>query len=366
MVMPAATLSLIETRCALCGGGDSAPEATGRDFEYATAANDFRFVRCRRCGHVYLNPRPRSADLGVIYPPNYYAYGGASNPIVAPLRRRWERGKVRLYRELVGEGPRRILDVGCGDGRFLEILRASGAPEWRLEGVEIDARAAAACEAKGFRARVGRVEELRDEEGFDAVVMLQLIEHVEDPVAICRRVFELLRPGGHFIVETPNLDGLDYRAFRGRCWGHYHFPRHWNLFSTELLHRMLREQGFEIARTEYLISTSAWTISLHNYFLDRGWPDWFVRFFHFQNPLLLSLFVALDALRARAGGATSNQRVVARKPDASRPARSEAEPSGDRTGSGTSRGRAKPAESSVSPEGRSAAVESSSTASRPA
>jgi 2-polyprenyl-3-methyl-5-hydroxy-6-metoxy-1,4-benzoquinol methylase len=316
MSSPAATLSLVETRCALCGSGDATLEASGFDFEYHTASNEFRFARCRQCSHVYLNPRPGPGDLGTIYPSNYYAYGGTTNPIVAPLRRRWEAGKVRLYRELVGDGPRRILDVGCGDGRFLEILRDAGSPQWRLEGIEIDAGAAKACAAKGFRAHVGRVEEFRDAEGFDAIVMLQLIEHVEDPVAISRRVFELLKPGGVFIIETPNLDGLDYRAFRGRVWGHYHFPRHWNLFSTESLHRMLREQGFEIARTEYLISTSAWTISLHNYFLDRGWPDWFVRFFHFQNPLLLALFVVLDSLRARSGRPTSNQRVVGRKPAA--------------------------------------------------
>ena len=316
MTSPAATLSLLETRCALCGGDDAGLEAAGFDFEYATAANEFRFVRCRRCDHVYLNPRPQSRDLGVIYPSTYYAYGHAApNPIVAPLRRFWERGKVKLYRELVGEGPRRILDVGSGDGRFLEILRDAGAREWRLEGVEIDAAAAEACRAKGFPTHVGRVEEFRDPDGgFDAVVMLQLIEHVDDPVAICRRVFELLRPGGHFIVETPNLAGLDYQAFRGRCWGHYHFPRHWNLFSTAALERMLRERGFEIARTESLISTSAWTISLHNWFLDRGWPDRVVRFFHFQNPLLLGIFVVLDTLRARSGRPTSNQRVVARKP----------------------------------------------------
>jgi 2-polyprenyl-3-methyl-5-hydroxy-6-metoxy-1,4-benzoquinol methylase len=315
MTSTAATLSLLETRCALCGGDDAALEARGFDFEYATAANEFRFVRCRRCDHVYLNPRPSPSDLGVIYPSSYYAYGHAApNPIVAPLRRFWERGKVKLYRELVGEGPRRILDVGSGDGRFLQILRDAGAREWRLEGVEIDPKAAATCQAKGFPTRVGRVEDYDDAGGFDAVVMLQLIEHVEDPALICERVFALLKPGGHFIIETPNLAGLDYRAFRGRCWGHYHFPRHWNLFSTAALTRMLTGKGFEIARTESLISTSAWTISLHNWFLDRGYPDRVVRFFHFQNPLLLALFVLLDSLRARTGGATSNQRVVARKP----------------------------------------------------
>ena len=57
-------------------------------------------------------------------------------------------------------------------------------------------------------------------------------------------------------------------------------------------------------------------ISLHNYFLDRGWPSRFVRFFHYRNPALLAVFVILDWLRARLGYATSNQRVIARKPGA--------------------------------------------------
>jgi SAM-dependent methyltransferase len=263
---------------------------------------------------VYLNPRPRVADLSAIYPASYYAFTGGGNPLVARLRRVWEAGKVRLYRELVGAGPRRVLDVGCGNGRFLGLLRDFGAPEWRLVGIDLDAQAVAECRSRGFEAHVARVEDFEDAGGFDAVVMLQLLEHVEHPGEVCRRVHRLLRPGGCFVVETPNLAGLDYRLFRRSWWGHYHFPRHWNLFSTRSLHRMLEDAGLRIERSEYLISTSAWTISLHNYLLDRGWPDRLVRFFHYQNPLLLALFVALDWTRARLGLETSNQRVIARKP----------------------------------------------------
>jgi SAM-dependent methyltransferase len=312
---PPRSISLVEPRCVLCGADAAEPEASGRDFEYATVPGEFRFVRCRGCGHVYLRPRPSSADLGVIYPANYYAFSSGGNPLVARLRRRWEGAKVRLYRDLVGEGEKRILDVGCGNGRFLSLLREFGAPGWRLVGIDFDEEVLRECRAAGFEVYASRMEDFAEGEGsYDAVVMLQLIEHVEDPAKICERVFALLRPGGFFIVETPNLGGLDHAWFRGRWWGHYHFPRHWNLFTVASLRRMLEDHGFEIHRSEFLISTSAWTISLHNYFLDRGWPGWWVRLFHYQNPALLALFVLLDWSRARLSLETSNQRMIARKP----------------------------------------------------
>jgi len=309
------TLSQVSVRCGLCGADDFEEEASGFDFEYATAANEFRFVRCRACDHLYLNPRPSSDDLGVIYPDDYYAYEADSGGLVSRLRRRWEGGKVRLYASLVGPGPRRWLDVGCGNGRFLALLRDFGPRDWTLVGTDFDAAAAAECAERGFETHVTRAEDFRGgDASFDGVIMLQLIEHVDDPRRICERVFALLKPGGCFIVETPNLAGGDYRLFRGRWWGHYHFPRHWNLFSSDAIRRLLEERGFEVERCEYLISTSAWTISLHNRFLDLGYPEWFVRFFHFKNPLLLAIFVVLDSLRAKLGLQTSNQRIVARKP----------------------------------------------------
>jgi SAM-dependent methyltransferase len=274
----------------------------------------FTFVRCRACRHVYLDPRPSVEDLPIIYPSNYYAFSEGGSRLVARLRRRWEGRKVALYRTLMTPGRRRVLDAGCGNGRFLRLLRDFGDPDWELVGIDFDHEAVAACRAEGFRAEATRIEEFRAEEAsFDAIVMLQLIEHVEDPGAIVDRIYALLRPGGVFVVETPNLAGWDYALFKRSWWGHYHFPRHWNLFSTDALQRLLQDRGFTVERTDCMISTSAWIISIHNALLDRGWPAPLVRFFHYQNPLLLAAFVLLDASRVRMGLATSNQRVVARK-----------------------------------------------------
>jgi len=268
--------------------------------------------------HQYLNPRPSTDALDVIYPPDYYSFGGTTNALVARVQRSWEARKVALYRSLIADGKRQLLDVGCGDGRFLALLRDFGDPAWQMVGLEFDESAVARCRAAGFEAHAERVETFAEQPKqrgrFDAVIMLQLIEHVEDPALICERVHALLRPGGLFIIETPNLAGLDYRIFRGRWWGHYHFPRHWHLFSRDSLVRMLESRGFEIERAESLISTSSWIISHHNYFKDRGYPLFIRRFFNYQNPILLGLAVVIDTLRTRLGYETSNQRVIGRKP----------------------------------------------------
>jgi 2-polyprenyl-3-methyl-5-hydroxy-6-metoxy-1,4-benzoquinol methylase len=309
------TIDLIKTKCVICGNESTNHIASGYDFEYATVNNEFNFVDCSKCGHWYLNPRPTSKDLDIIYPKNYYAFSDNINPLVKKLRGVWEGKKVKSYETFIGKGSKRILDVGCGEGRFLSILKEHGDKEWQLVGIDFEESAVKKCRDRGFEAVVSRVEEYREGYGdFDAVIMLQLIEHVDDPLVLAKRVFDLLKPGGVFIIETPNRGGLDFKWFKKRWWGHFHFPRHWHLFTTDSLHSMLKNAGYEIADTTYLISTSSWTISLHNYFLDKGWPEWVVNFFNFQNPLLLPFFVIFDTTRSKMGLQTSNQRVIARKP----------------------------------------------------
>lgn len=296
----------------VCGSSEADVHAEGYDYEYGTAPDRFRFVTCRRCGHLYLNPRPSANDLGVIYPPNYYAFSEnqSGNPAVGFFRRLWEAQKVRSFRKLVGPGRKKILDVGCGEGRFLSILKQYGEPEWELVGIDFDGPAVKRCCRRGFRAEAGRIEDFHPVEKFDVVIMFQLIEHVEDPAAIARKVQSILNPGGYFIVETPNPSSLDYQAFKRSYWGHYHFPRHWNLFTRENLRKILTESGFKVVQETYLLSPACWIVSLHNLVLDKTLPSFLVRFFHFQNPILLAPFVIVDLVRKGAGFPTSNQRMV--------------------------------------------------------
>src|SRR5262245_28587429 len=139
--------------CDLCRtAGHTDPLATGWDFEYATSRQEFRIVRCAVCGLVYLADRPVVEALAIIYPPNYYSFDESTreNRLVKSVRDRLERRKAMVYTNLLGQGTRDVLDVGCGDGRLLDILKGGGDERWRLSGVEIGARAASHARAKGY------------------------------------------------------------------------------------------------------------------------------------------------------------------------------------------------------------------------
>lgn len=300
--------------CALCGATTGATLAAGYDFEYDTTRHEFTFWRCE-CGGAFLNPRPAPAALDRIYPSDYYSYDFAKKlgPFVMRFKGLTERSKVRAYDRYLAAGGR-VLDIGCGDGHLLDLLRV-GRPGDRLqlEGVEFSARAAAAAEQAGFHVYRGPIENVAlPPESFDLIIMNQLIEHVREPRAVLERVRDALRPGGHLFLETPNIDSFDARLFRRRYWGGYHIPRHFHLFDTASLPRLVESAGLQPVHHQPLVCPQFWIISLRNWLCDIGPRDLAVRLFSPFNPLLLAPATLLEIVHQKIAW-TSNQQLVARR-----------------------------------------------------
>ncbi|MBN9119305.1 MAG: class I SAM-dependent methyltransferase [Planctomycetes bacterium] len=293
---PPPGLHLVPKVCCLCGVEDADPIGVGEDFEYRTSSDTFLAVRCRRCGLIYLNPQPADEEMGRIYPDHYHAFDFKPEEFgfVYRVRRRLEaRRALKWCHDLPADA--RILDVGCGDGFHLRLLKEFGKPGWSLEGVDTDPRAVAHARAAGLTVHHGNIQELPlPADHYHLALMVMTVEHMTDPVGVLRTVRRVLKPGGKVVLVTDNAGSPDFWLFRGRHWGGYHFPRHPQLFTKSTLRKLADVSGFETERIVTPFSPVNWAYSVRNLLDDWGAPRWLVNRFTLKSTPAMAAFTLFD------------------------------------------------------------------------
>ncbi len=225
--------------CNLCASVDAKPVA---------GQNGFRIVRCRTCGLVYVNPQPPVEVLLSLYA-DYHSREGGNEAS-------WDRLMGRIFRESAeilcssrnGSGRQRLLDVGCGFGGFVAMMRERG---WDAEGVDPSPAVVNAAASKGRPVRLGTLEGLQGERGaYDAITMFYVLEHLPDPIGALRKASDLLAPGGMILIRVPHTTPIvRLLAPLGLGGALYDPPFHLYDFSPAVLRKMLRRTGFVDVRT---------------------------------------------------------------------------------------------------------------------
>ncbi|MGE5727362.1 MAG: class I SAM-dependent methyltransferase [Gemmatimonas sp.] len=316
-VQARASMQLEAVPCCMCGQYDAVPVAVGEDFEYHTSQETFLALRCKRCDVIYLSPRPTADSLPCIYPANYHAFNFSAARFGFAYKARSWIDKRRVLEAAHGLGETaRILDVGCGDGFHLRLLRKYGRPGWRLEGVDADPRAVAAARNSGLDVHLGDVHEIDlPLSSYDLILLIMTVEHLADPLDTLRRIRELLRPGGRLLLITDNTSTLHFKVFGRRHWGGFHFPRHWNLFDPSSLRALIARADLEPDDATTLISPVNWVYSIRNLLVDWKAPGWLVRRFSLTSSVSLGVFTVVDAFWMMLGRG-SILRVIAHRPRA--------------------------------------------------
>jgi 2-polyprenyl-3-methyl-5-hydroxy-6-metoxy-1,4-benzoquinol methylase len=227
--------------CALCGAREGRRHLACR----APGGTAFAFVRCRRCGLVYQDPRPVFEDLRRRYGPAYFAYELSNEENFFGLMRL---GLADIDFDRVTDGvaaPRTFLDIGCATGMLLQWARDRG---WEVQGVDVCRESAEYGQrTRGVPIRTGTLDEVRLADGSFAVVHFShLIEHLGDPRAFLREVRRVLRDDGWAVITTPNVAGFQALLFGAR-WRSA-IVDHLVLFSRRTLRRLLAEEGFAVVR----------------------------------------------------------------------------------------------------------------------
>ncbi|MBD5633014.1 MAG: class I SAM-dependent methyltransferase, partial [Candidatus Eremiobacteraeota bacterium] len=138
-------------------------------------------------------------------------------------------------------------------------------------------------------------------ETFDVALLIQTIEHLEDPAGVLKAIHRVLAPGGRLVIVTDNTRSLDRVAVAARHWGGYHFPRHFSLFDSESLQRLAERCGYRIASIRTIVSPVNWVYSIRNVLVDYGAPAWLYERFSLSSIPALGIFTIVDTLASRFG-----------------------------------------------------------------
>lgn len=200
-------------------------------------------VRCRRCGLVRVQPLPTAAEAARLYDDAYFRdpvrgyvdYVADERVFRAEFRRR-----LRILRAQGARG--RLLDAGCASGALLLEAKALDYEPSGLEPALGMARHAA--EHSGCPVTAVALEDaLLPPAAYDVVTLLDVLEHLPDPLPVLKRLRQTLAPGGTFAVSVPDYGG-QWARLAGRAWPFLTPWEHLLYFTRRTLRAALRTAGF--------------------------------------------------------------------------------------------------------------------------
>jgi len=287
--------------CPLCNSAEYREVSQYIDWTYGVPGL-FHAVRCTRCQHVFLNPRPTPQTMLAAYPADYSPHlhsvdtetlegkslgdnklhKGPSSPatkmakwktlpLIAVLRKAWhhwlddrstwvpDRHDLSLLSESNNLEFPDGLEVGCGSGWFSQHLQKQG---WRMKAIEPSSAAAERAHTQGVDVWCGSLQDYQSApERFHAVFSWMVLEHLPFPQDALKTFHRWLKPNGILVFSVPNHASLDRRLFR-RYWVGYDGPRHFQHFEPKRLRQLLSDAGFEEIRIIHQPNLQYWFGSL--------------------------------------------------------------------------------------------------------
>lgn len=267
--------------------------------------NIFRLVKCNNCGLHYINPRPTKEHIGYYYSEGYYAHNPVKKKKLKDRKRSTEKriNKKMNVRELIrihyynyprnmGEdgknlssykktllwfsylthrsrldiipfiGEGKLLDVGCGNGRYLSTLQKLG---WQTYGIEQNPGSSKYARTElHINVETGDLLNYKyKDKFFDVITFWHSLEHLYEPIPTLKEVKRILKDDGLLVIAVPNVDSFAAKVFKEN-WYQLEIPIHLIAFSPDSITRMLDSAGFKVKKMYYDRRNSPLSRSLRN------------------------------------------------------------------------------------------------------
>ncbi len=217
-------------------------------------------IKCKNCGLVWVDPSNQNELIKDFQSHRERSEAYSKNVGLAldrlNVRREVEIGEMENRRINFADRINRInnvwnksregtilLEIGCGEGLFLEQARNFG-----FDVIGIEPNKTTSMYAKdhlGLDVQTATLAEAEvQNDSIDIVVMFHVIEHLLDPNYEISKTGNLLKKAGLLVIETPNINSLPYKLMRGK-WRQF-IPDHYWFFSEKTISSLLNKHGFKV------------------------------------------------------------------------------------------------------------------------
>jgi 2-polyprenyl-3-methyl-5-hydroxy-6-metoxy-1,4-benzoquinol methylase len=225
--------------CPICGGKSLRT--------YDVIAHDYinevvSIAECFECEMAWQHPLKRTYKESASYFTKKYDQKENGTYFDPEMRRQIATLQMDYIRQLRPEGGN-ILDVGAGDGTFLDVVASSGWKGIGIEPAEIQKEIKEELTRKGITLIQGSHEDLPADMKFDVITLWDVIEHVDKPFDLLKTMYGKLNKGGMIVLETGNYKCAN-RIENSEDWWAFQIDHRW-YFSPQTLKRVLDDIGFK-------------------------------------------------------------------------------------------------------------------------
>lgn len=226
--------------CYLCGG---------QKVNLLYSANKWNIYKCDECLFVYVYPLLSREELKALYIRFKANIFEKFNIILADAKH--SINYLSKYRF----GKKTLLDIGCGNGIFMDEAVNSG---WLVTGIDASLDLIKYLKKTyTYKFIQGDILTTRIKQKFDIVTLNQVIEHFSEPKLLIKRCYDLLNKDGLIYVATPNISSI-VAKIRKRDFDYIIPPEHLSYFNDKTLTRILSNEGFRVLK----INTWSYSVDL--------------------------------------------------------------------------------------------------------
>ena len=176
--------------------------------------NKNRLYQCLECRVVFVNPLPSSSELDQYYKINWRtdtSIHTESNAMDMVLKIHSDQRCDYLIRHNILSPCSKVLDVGSGDGYFLQSLQNKGFKNVDFFAIEPNPKCFQKLKALGINT-IDSLQEI-SERNFDLITLGETLEHISEPIPFLESIMELVNNGGHIYIDVPERDDTHKELF---------------------------------------------------------------------------------------------------------------------------------------------------------